>query len=364
MREDRFDYELSNDDYYEQLEIVIDPKQTPLRVDKFLQARLEKISRNRVQNAIRAGSVLINGLEVKPNHKIKGGEHVSIILPRPPEEHSRLIPQNIPLDIRYEDEDVLIVHKPAGMVVHPGVGHSRGTLVNALAYHFGKDLPVLEGNNEDRVGLVHRIDKNTSGLMVVAKNDYAMTHLAKQFYHHTIERTYYALVWGEPDPSEGSVNAHIARDPRFRQRFAAFPDGSEGKWAVTHYKVLENLYYVSLVQCNLETGRTHQIRVHMQHIGHPLFSDERYGGDRIVKGTVYSKYKLFVERAFSIMPRHALHAKSLGFEHPRTGEWMFFEADLPNDFTQALQLWRDYLWQRQSSVAPKSASTSIREEEE
>jgi len=337
--------DFADDDYYRHIAITVDANQSSLRIDKFLFNRMEGVSRNRIQNAIRSGSVLVNGVEVKPNHKIKGGEQISMILPRPMEDY-RLVAQNIPLDIRYEDDDVLIVHKAAGMVVHPGVGHARGTLVNALAYHFGKDLPVMEGNSEDRVGLVHRIDKNTSGLMVVAKNDYALAHLAKQFYNHTIERTYYALVWGEPEPAEGTINAHLDRDPRFRQRFKAFPDGSQGKWAVTHYKTLEKLYYVSLVQCKLETGRTHQIRVHMQHIGHPLFSDDRYGGDRIIKGTVYSRYKEFVDKVFFILPRHALHAKSLGFEHPRTGKWMQFESDLPEDFSQALQAWRDYLAQR------------------
>jgi 23S rRNA pseudouridine1911/1915/1917 synthase len=349
MWEDRYENDdLSSDDYYEHEEFTVDAKQAPLRIDKFLQARLFSVSRSRIQNAIRAGSVLVNGLEIKPNHKIKGGEHISMVYPKPPEQY-KLLPQNIPLDIRYEDEDLLIVHKPAGMVVHPGVGHARGTLVNALAYYLGQTLPILDGNTEDRVGLVHRIDKNTSGLMVVAKNDFAMAHLAKQFFHHTIERTYNALVWGEPEPQAGSVNAHIDRDPKFRQRFKAFPDGSQGKWAVTHYKVLESLYYVSLVQCNLETGRTHQIRVHMQHLGHPLFSDDRYGGDRIVKGTIYSRYKEFVDHAFSIIPRHALHAKSLGFEHPRTGQWMQFESELPADFITALQVWREYVAQRRQS---------------
>lgn len=339
-----------NDDYYEAFDIVVDPKQSPLRIDKFLMTRMERVSRNRVQNAIRAGSVLVDGQEVKPNFKIKPGNQISVIVPRPQGEGMKLVPQNIPLDIRYEDDDLLIVHKPAGMVVHPGVGHRRNTLVNALAYHFGRDLPVMEGNLNDRIGLVHRIDKNTSGLLVVAKNDYAMTHLAKQFFNHTIDRKYQAIVWGEPEPEQGTVDVHIARDPRFRKQFAAFPEGDQGKWAVTHYRVLERLYYVSLIECKLETGRTHQIRVHMKHIGHPLFSDERYGGDRIHKGTIYSKYKLFVERVFTAIPRHALHAKSLGFEHPTTGERMYFESELPSDFETALQMWRDYVNSRKTQI--------------
>lgn len=335
-----------SDDYFENFDIQVDPKQSPLRIDKFLLTRLERTSRNRVQNAIKSGSVLVNGEEVKPNYKVRPADEISVVVPKPPGTISRLMPQNIPLDIRYEDDDLLIVYKPPGMVVHPGVGHQKGTLVNALAYHFGKDLPVMEGNTHDRIGLVHRIDKNTSGLMVVAKSDYAMTHLAKQFFKHTIERRYQAIVWGDPEADQGSVEAHVGRDPRYRQRFAAFPDGEQGKWALTHYRMLERLHYVSLIECKLETGRTHQIRVHMKHIGHPLFGDARYDGDRIVKGTIYSKYKLFAEKVLALMPRHALHAKSLGFQHPATGEWMYFESELPQDFHDVLQAWRDYVAQR------------------
>jgi 23S rRNA pseudouridine1911/1915/1917 synthase len=337
------------DEYYDHHYIDVDPKQSLIRIDKFLMDRLFKVSRNRIQNAIRSGSILVDEKEVKPNFKIKPGQRISIILPRPPGEGVKLAPQNIPLDILFEDDDLLILNKPPGMVVHPGIGHYKGTLVNALAYHF-KDLPVMRGNYNDRLGLVHRIDKNTSGLMVVAKSDYAITHLAKQFYYHTIERTYLALIWGEPAEDKGAIRAHVGRHPRFRQRFAAFPDGEHGKWAVTHYKVLERLYYVSLVQCNLETGRTHQIRVHMEHLGHPLFNDERYGGDRIVKGTVFSKYKRFVENCFTILPRHALHAKSLGFVHPTTGKEMYFEVDIPSDFQQVLDRWRNYIHSRKEAV--------------
>lgn len=332
-----------NDEYSREQQIVIDPKQSPVRIDKFLMDRMMKTSRNRIQNAIRAGSILVDDREIKPNFKIKPGQVITIILPEHPEDHGGpLEAEDIPLDIRYEDKDLLVLHKPAGMVVHPGIGHRRGTLVNALAYHFN-DLPVMDGNQSDRLGLVHRIDKNTSGLLVVAKSDYAMTHLAKQFFHHTVDRTYQALVWGEPDPPAGKVDAYVGRHPRFRKLFTVFPENDQGKWAVTHYRTLEPLYYVSLIECKLETGRTHQIRIHMQHLGHPLFSDDKYGGDQIVKGTVFSKYKRFVENCFTIMPRQALHARSLGFTHPTTGERMHFEDPLPHDFQAALEKWRTYV---------------------
>jgi len=344
----------NSDEYYDMHEYRADRKQEPMRLDKFLNDRLYKSSRNRIQNAIRSGSVTVNDKEVKPNYKVKPGDVIQVVMPKPPGEGYRLIPQKIPLDIRYEDEHLLLVNKPAGMVVHPGVGHRSGTLVNALAYHFGREnLPVMDGNHQDRLGLVHRIDKNTSGLLVVAKTDYAMTHLAKQFYHHTIERTYNALVWGEPDPPKGTVNMHVGRNPRNRKAFMAFPEGDRGKWAVTHYEVLESIYYVSLIKCNLETGRTHQIRVHMRAMGHPLFSDDKYGGDRIVKGTVFSKYKYFVENTFNLMPRHALHAKSLGFVHPATGRDMHFEIDLPDDFQQVLERWRRYVAGRRAAQKGK-----------
>ncbi len=351
MQEDERLNDSYSDEFYDHVEIAVDPKQSPIRIDKFLMDRLEKVSRNRVQNAIRSGSILVDEKEVKPNFKVKPGQTISIVLPRPPGEGVGVIPQKIPLDIQYEDDDLLVIHKPAGLVVHPGPGHFKGTLVNALAYHFGmQHLPIMEGNYQDRLGLVHRIDKNTSGLLVIAKSDYAMTHLAKQFFNHTIERTYYALIWGEPEEAAGTINANVGRHPRFRHQFTVFPEKEGGKWAITHYKVLERMYYVSLVQCNLETGRTHQIRVHMQHLGHPLFNDERYGGDRIVKGTIFSKYKQFVENCFNIMPRHALHAKSLGFTHPTTGKEMYFESALPDDFEQVLHAWRNYLESRKTAL--------------
>ncbi len=340
-----------NDDYYDYRIIKVDPKQSLIRIDKFLMDRLERTSRNRIQNAIRSGSIQVNKEDIKPNYKVRPGDEISVLIPKPPGEGTGVIPQNIPLDIRYEDDDLLVVHKPAGMVVHPGIGHYRGTLVNALTYHFGaKNMPVMDGNYQDRLGLVHRIDKNTSGLLVVAKSEYAMSHLAKQFYYHTIERTYHALVWGEPEEQEGTIEANVGRHPRFRQKHTTFPDGESGKWAVTHYKVLEPMYYVSLIRCQLETGRTHQIRVHMESLGHPLFNDERYGGDRIVKGTVFSKYKSFVENTFTVMPRHALHAFSLGFVHPKTGKEMYFEAGLPEDFQEALERWRRYVSGRKSAI--------------
>lgn len=345
------EYDPYSDDLQHHMEIVVDPNQSAVRIDKFLFGRLDRISRNRIQAAIKSGSILVRGHEIKPNYKVRPGDQITIILPRPPGEGGKLIPQKIPLDIRYEDDDVLIIHKPAGMVVHPGIGHYRGTLVNALAYYFGeRELPAMEGNYQDRLGLVHRIDKNTSGLLVVAKNEYALSHLAKQFYYHTIERTYQALVWGEPEPREGTISVNVGRHPHLRKQFTTFPEGEGGKWAVTHYKVLEPLYYVSLIQCNLETGRTHQIRVHMKHIGHPLFSDEKYGGDRICKGTIFSKYKMFVENTFSLLPRHALHAKSLGFVHPRTGKDMYFDSELPHDFEAALERWRTYLEARRAAL--------------
>ena len=338
----------SPDDYDEALylcqEIKVDAGQTPLRIDKFLNDRLQRATRNRIQNAIKAGSITVNREEVKSNYKVRPHDLIRVLIPKPPGERTHLIPQNIPLDVVYEDPDVLIINKPVGMVVHPGIGHRTRTLVNALAYYYQeRPLPVLRGNQPDRPGLVHRIDKNTSGLMVVAKNEYALNHLAKQFYQHTIQRRYHALVWGNFEQDHGTIVAHVGRDNRKRTAMKAYPEGEEGKWAVTHYRVLEDLYYVSLVECELETGRTHQIRVHVQHSGHPLFNDEKYGGDRILKGTPFNKYRYFVDDCFSIMPRHALHAKVLGFTHPATGKEMYFESDLPADFQQVLDRWRRYV---------------------
>lgn len=332
--------EIFDEDLFEQVRFKVDPRQSPIRIDKFISDRMERATRNKVQNAIKAGSVLVNEQVVKSNYKIKPGDDISLFIPKSTHEKG-VIPQDIPLDIRYEDESLLIIHKPPGLVVHPGIGNHSGTLVNALAYYF-KDLPIMKGNESDRPGLVHRIDKNTSGLMVIAKTEFAMTHLAKQFFDHSIHRTYQAITWGEPEPYEGTIRTNIGRHPTKRIARTAFPLDEEGKLAITHYKVLEDLYYVSLVECKLETGRTHQIRVHMQSIGCSLFNDELYGGDKVLKGTVFSKYRSFVENCFKMMPRHALHAKSIGFVHPVTKEEMHFESDLPEDMQSVLDRWRVY----------------------
>ncbi len=323
---------------------------TPVRVDKYIQIKLEGISRNKIQNGIRAGAIKVDGLPIKPNYLIKPGQVITILLPKPPDLGEEITPENIPLDIVYEDEDLMVINKPAGLVVHPGIGHPTGTLVNALAWHLRKpDLPVMPGNSPDRPGLVHRIDKDTSGLVLIAKNEYAMTFLAKQFFDHTITREYNAIVWGTPDPPEGTIEGNLGRDPRFRQLMTVFEDGESGKEATTHYEVLEDLYYVSLVKCVLETGRTHQIRVHMKFIGHPVFNDDRYGGDRIMKGTVYTRYKQFVDNCFDLCPRQALHARTLGFEHPATGKRMFFDSHLPADMEALLAKWRGYVAQRKEN---------------
>ncbi len=323
---------------YEHFLITTDKGQEPLRIDKFLLNRIENVSRNKIQLAAKAGTILANGKPVKPNYKVRPHDEITVLLPKPPEIHD-LKPEPMTLDIVYEDDQLLVVNKPAGLVVHPGSGNYSGTLLNGLAYHF-ENLPQIEGFM--RPGLVHRIDKQTSGLLVIAKTELTMTHLAKQFYDHTVKRRYVALVWGDPDQDEGTITGHIGRNLRYRKRMDVFPDGDHGKHAITHYKVLERLGYVCLVQCRLETGRTHQIRVHMQHIGHPVFNDETYGGDSIVKGTVYTKYKQFVENCFKLMPRQALHAKVLGFTHPVSGDWMELETPLPEDFQKTLEKWRNY----------------------
>lgn len=333
-----------NKELFEHFRIVVDPGQTPVRVDKFVLNKIEKASRNRIQNAIKAGSIKVDEKIIKANFKVKPGMVVTLSLPKPPRENAPVVPEDIPLDIRYEDEDIMIIHKPAGLTVHPGVGTPNGTLVNGLVHYFqNHDLPTKAGNYSDRPGLVHRIDKDTTGLMVIAKNDEAMTHLSKQFFDHTTKRKYQALIWGEMEEEEGTITGNIARDPKNAILRAVVDEEDGGKHAITHYKVIEGLYYVSLVECVLETGRTHQIRIHFKHKGHPLFSDERYGGKRIVKGTVFSKYRQFVENCFKMMPRQALHAKSLGFIHPRTGEEMFFDSDLPEDFQSVLDKWRSYV---------------------
>jgi 23S rRNA pseudouridine1911/1915/1917 synthase len=331
------------EELYEHHRIVVDKGQSLLRIDKFLMNRLENVSRNRVQNAAEAGSILVNTKPVKSSYKIKPGDVISIVLAHPPRE-VELFADNIPLDIVYEDHDLVLVNKSFGMVVHPAYGNYRNTLVNALAYHFN---PELEGKaiktDNIRPGLVHRIDKNTSGLIVIAKNETAMTHLAKQFFDRTIERKYVALVWGDFEEGTGTITGNIGRNLRDRKIMDVFPGGEHGKHAVTHYKVLERFNYVTLVECKLETGRTHQIRVHFKYIKHPLFNDNEYGGDKILKGTTFSKYKQFVQNCFELLPRQALHAKSLGFIHPQTGKKMFFESALPADMEQVIEKWRNYI---------------------
>ena len=336
---------------FEYHEFLVDGKQAPLRVDKFLFNKMENVSRNKIQEAVRGGFVKINHGDVKPNEKIKPYDLVTVFLYKPYGNVDTVVPEDLPLDIVYEDDDLMIVNKAAGMVVHPGIGNWTGTLVNALAFYMkDKDMPVKAGNTKDRPGLVHRIDKDTSGLLVIAKTEEAMTHLGKQFYDHSIEREYQALVWGDVEEEKGTIEGNIGRHPKHRMERTVFPDGDEGKHAVTHYEILEQFYYVTLVKCKLETGRTHQIRVHMKHLGHPLFNDKKYGGDRVVKGTVFSKYKMFVHNTFKALPRHALHAKSLGFIHPRTGEKMFFESELPADFQEAMERWRNYVANRKDSM--------------
>jgi 23S rRNA pseudouridine1911/1915/1917 synthase len=324
------------DELYEHHRIVADRGQELLRLDKFLLNRLANASRTKIQDAIRVEAVQVNGRVSKPNYRVRPADVITITLPEPPRT-GKVVPQEMALDIRYEDADLLIVNKPAGMVVHPAYGNWEGTLVNGLAYHL-ENLPTGR-NGEIRPGLVHRIDKDTSGLLVVGKTEWAMTHLSQQFFHHTIERSYRALAWGKFDEDEGTVRGHIGRSLRDRKVQAVYPGGEQGKHAVTHYRVLQRYGPVTLLECRLETGRTHQIRAHMQHIGHPLFSDATYGGDRIRVGPASGAYKAFVEQCFAVLPRQALHARSLGFVHPSTGEKLYFEAELPEDFTAALTKW-------------------------
>jgi len=338
MSQDVEAYEQEEQDLYEHLRVVVDKGQSLLRIDKFLMHRVENASRNRIQNAIEAENVLVNDKAVKSSYKVKPLDVISVVLPHPPRD-TEVYPEDLPITIVYEDDDVLVVNKEAGMVVHPGYNNYTGTLVNALVYHF-QQLPTLPGN-DGRPGLVHRIDKDTSGLLLISKNERSMNYLAKQFFDHTITRKYLALVWGDLD-KDGTVTGYIGRSVADRRVMSIYDDPEKGKWSVTHYKVLERLNYVTLIECQLETGRTHQIRAHMKHIGHPLFSDATYGGDKILKGTVFSKYKQFVENCFEIMPRQALHAQTLGFVHPSKKNYIHFEAPLPADFSAALEKWRKY----------------------
>ncbi len=331
---------VDNNELYEHFRFLADPGQHVLRVDKFLFSRMEGTSRSRIQAAANAGNILANGSSVKPNYRVKPGDSISLVLPHPPRK-VEMVQENIPLSIVYEDEEIIIVNKMPGMVVHPGHGNYSGTLVHALMYHL-RDNPLFSSGDE-RPGLVHRIDKNTSGLLVVAKNELALNKLASQFFHKTSTRTYLALVWGDLEQDEGTIEGNIGRNPRDRRLMFVFPEGDRGKVAVTHYKVLERLGYVNLVECRLETGRTHQIRVHFQQLSHPLFNDPEYGGDRILRGTTFTKYKQFVQNCFHLLPGQALHAQTLGFVHPTSGKEVLFETPPPEGFRVLLQKWRTYL---------------------
>ena len=326
-----------SDSLYEHYSFTADQGQSPLRVDKFLMSRIEKVTRNKIQQAAKAGSIFVGDQVVKSNYKVKAGDQVKVLFAHPPYENL-LVPEALDLDIVFEDETLVVINKPAGLVVHPGHGNYSGTLLNGLLHHFQQ----LPKNSNNRPGLVHRIDKDTSGLLVVAKTEHAMTHLAKQFFDKTSERTYLALVWGDFEQEKGTIEGAIGRHHKNRLQMTVFEDNSQGKEAITHYKVKERFGYVTLVECQLETGRTHQIRAHMKYIGHTLFNDARYGGDKILKGTSFTKYKQFVENCFSLLPRQALHAKTLGFIHPETGEKLIFDSNVPQDLDLGLQKWRQY----------------------
>ena len=327
---------------FEHFKFTSDQGQELLRIDKFLMARIPNTTRNKLQNAAIDGHIFANKKPVKSNYKVKPFDEITVQLPYPPQE-IELIPENIPLNIVYEDDEVIVLNKQAGLVVHPGYGNYSGTLVNGLVYHF-ENLPKTDVPN--RPGLVHRLDKNTTGIMVIAKTDHALTHIGKQFFDRTTERRYHAIVWGDVKEDQGTVTGNVGRSLKDRKVMTVFPEEDYGKHAVTHYKVLKRYGYITLIECKLETGRTHQIRVHMKHIGHNLFNDNEYGGDRILKGTSFSKYKQFINNCFDILPRQALHAKSLGFEHPKTGEWLQFESELPDDMKTVLAKWDNYLSHR------------------
>lgn len=326
-------------DLYEHYRFVVDKGQGLLRIDKYLMIRIENATRNKIQNAAHAGNILVNDKPIKPNYRVKPLDVISIVMAYPPRE-TEIIPQDIPVNIIYEDNDLLLVNKTPEMVVHPGYGNYTGTLVNALSFHLMKNGKELSESNKPY--LCHRIDKNTSGVLLVAKNEMTQIHLARQFFDHSIKRKYQALVWGDFHEEEGTIEGNIGRHPRDRKIMTVFPDGSAGKTAITHYRVLERFGYITLIECELETGRTHQIRTHLKFIGHPIFNDETYGGNQIIKGTTYTKYKQFIENCFKIIPRHSLHAKSLGFIHPTTGKEIFFDSDLPQDMQLVIEKWRKY----------------------
>jgi 23S rRNA pseudouridine1911/1915/1917 synthase len=340
MSEDPAEITSEEDDLFEHYRIVADKGQSPMRLDKFLNLHVANASRTKIQNGIEAGAVKVNGQPTKASYKVKPFDVIILSLPEPPRD-TEIVPENIPLNIVYEDDVLMIINKPAGMVVHPAYGNWTGTLINGLVYHF-QQLPTGR-NGEGRPGLVHRIDKDTSGLLVIAKTEFAMTFLASQFADHSIERTYHALIWGEPKAEKGTVTGHIGRSVRDRRVMDVYVDGSQGKRAVTHYEVIKPMRYVSLIKCNLETGRTHQIRAHMKHIGHPIFNDPMYGGDKILRGVSSGSYKAMVEHGFSLISGQALHAKSLGFIHPATREWIQFDTELPEGFQTILEKWENYV---------------------
>ncbi len=329
-----------NTEMFEHHKFIADPKQKSIRIDKFLKDKIQNTSRNKIQQAADAGFIFVNEKPVKSNYKIRPGDVISVMRDTEPK-NTELIPQDIPIEIVYEDETVIVVNKTAGMVVHPGFSHDDGTLVNALKHHLN-DNPFFQ-TNDQRPGLVHRLDKDTSGLVVIAKTEEALTHLAKQFADRTTGRLYTAIIWGLPKEEQGTIIGHLGRHPKNRKIMHVFPDGEHGKHAITHYKVVEDLGYVSIIECKLETGRTHQIRAHMKHLGHPLFNDADYGGDKILRGTRFSKYKQFVDNAFKVLPRQALHAKTLSFDHPVTGERMEFFSELPEDMALLIEKWRNYI---------------------
>jgi 23S rRNA pseudouridine1911/1915/1917 synthase len=340
MITDEEDFIELDEEEFEHFHFKADNKQQQLRIDLFLIDRIPNTSRTKIQDATAQGYIKVNGKEVKSNYKVKPNDEIVIVLPYPKRE-IELIPENIPLDIVFEDDDLMIINKSPGLVVHPGHGNYTGTLVNALMYHL-KDLPLREGNHF-RPGIVHRIDKNTSGLMVIAKTPHALAFLSKQFFDRTIERKYIALIWGNLAEDTGTIEGNVGRNLKNRKIMQVFPDGEQGKTAITHYKVIKKMDYITLVECKLATGRTHQIRVHFKHIGHPLFGDDEYGGNKVLKGTTFAKYKQFVENCFKILPRQALHAKSIGLIHPTTKEYLFFESPLPNDMQEVLDKWENYL---------------------
>ena len=327
----------NNDELFEHFSFLADKGQEPVRVDKFLMNRIENATRNKIQKAAKSGYIFSNENPVKQNYKVKPGDIIKVMFHHPPYENL-IVGEKIDIDIIYEDNDILVVNKPPNQVVHPGHGNYSGTLLNGLIYH-NENLPE---NRDGRPGLVHRIDKDTSGLLVVAKSDIALTKLSEQFFHKTIDRKYLAIVWGTPSPEQGTIDKYLSRDKKNRMIMSVPVDEDIGKRAITHYKVVEKLGYVSLVECELETGRTHQIRAHMKHIGNPIFNDQRYGGDKILKGTIFNKYKQFVENCFKLLPRQALHAKTLSFNHPRTNERLAFETELPNDFKSCFEKWKNY----------------------